>query len=157
MMIRLATTKDTAAIAALYTQLTAEMAALAPDVIKPLDQPATAYFHDYLQEPNAAIWVVEEAQQLVGFSLAVVAATSNEPEVVYHRFAYCIDLFIDATWRRHGFATALMAKAFQWGQDHDCEFLQLNVLGADTGARRFYEALGFLPQQLTLTKSLNQA
>ncbi len=156
MMIRFATTKDAPAIAALYTQLTAEMAHLAPQVIQPLAQPPVAYFRDYLEEPNAAIWVVEEAQQLVGFALVVVAETSADPEVVFHRFAFCIDLFITPAWRRHGLGKALMAQAATWGQTHDCTALQLNVLGADTAARAFYAALGFLPQQLTLTKPLQE-
>lgn len=153
-MIRRALAADTTAIATLYTQLTAEMATLAPTVIQPLVQPATSYFRDYLTEPNAALWVVEEAHQLVGFALVVVAETGADPEVVFHRFAFCIDLFITPAWRRHGFGRKLMASATTWGQAHQCEFLQLNVLGADHGARAFYAALGFSPQQLTLTKPL---
>ena len=153
-MIRPARPQDLTAVATLYTQLTAEMAMLSPTVIRPLTSASVAYFQSYLQEDNARVLVAEVDHQVVGFALVVVATTGEAPEIIPHRFAFCIDLYVASDWRRQGHARALMAAAEAWGQAHDCEFLQLNVLAEDQPARAFYAQLGFSPQQLTLTKPL---
>lgn len=153
-MIRSATPKDAAAVAALYTQLTLEMATLAPTVIRPLMTADPQYFRDYITDANADVFVSTDGSRLNGFALVVAATTGADPEVVPHRFAFCIDLFVAPSARRQGLGRQLMAQVAAWGQAHDCEFVQLNVLGADHGARDFYAELGFAPQQLTLTRSL---
>lgn len=154
MNIRLATAKDAALVARQYLQLTAEMAKLAPAVIQPAAIDQSGYFKDYIEDANADVFLAETDGELLGFLLVAAATTQADPEVVFHRFGFVIDLYVTPTARKQGIGRALLAAAADWTRAHDGEFLQLNVLGQDVGARQFYQRLGFTPASLTLTKQL---
>ncbi|WP_179394899.1 GNAT family N-acetyltransferase [Lacticaseibacillus absianus] len=151
-MIRLATLPDAAAIAALYTDLTHEMATLAPTVIRPLNAPKTGYFRDYITDDASGVWVATHADTIVGFALAVTATTGVEAEAVPHRFAYLIDIYLTPAARRQGLGHQLLVAVDAWRQANDLAFLQLNVLAANTAARQFYAAQGFTETTLTLMR-----
>ncbi|WP_125707334.1 GNAT family N-acetyltransferase [Lacticaseibacillus porcinae] len=151
MDIRIATSKDAPAVARQYLHLTAEMSQLAPQTIQPAPIDQSGYFTDYIEDANADVFLAEADGELLGFLLVVMAETQADPEVVFHRFGFVIDLYVAPTARQQGIGRALLAKATDWTRDHDGEFIQLNVLGEDTGARKFYQRLGFVPASLTLT------
>lgn len=151
MKIRPATTKDAALIARQYTQLTAEMARLAPQTIQPAPIDQTGYFKDYIEDANADVFLAEADDTVLGFLLVVMAETQADPEVVFHRFGFVIDLYVTPDARKQGIGRALLAAATDWTRDHAGEFIQLNVLGQDLGARKFYQRLGFETTSLTLT------
>lgn len=151
MSIRVATPDDASNIARSYLHLTAEMAAMAPTMIQPAPIDQTSYFKDYIQDTNADVLLAEADGQLQGFCLLVMATTQADPEVVFHRFGFVIDLYVAPAFRHQGLGRALLDAATAWTRDRNGEFLQLNVLGADHNAREFYQHLGFEPSNLTLT------
>jgi GNAT superfamily N-acetyltransferase len=134
--------------------LTVEMAALAPTVIQPRRQDNADDFYDYILDEQSTVLVATKASQVLGFALVVAATTGTEPEAVPHRFALCVDLYLLPDYRHQGHGQALMQGVDAWAAAHECEFVQLNVLAADTSARQFYHQAGFTPQQLTLTRPL---
>lgn len=154
MQIREATMADTAALAKLKHQLTQEMSALAPAVIAGNQRLDPAYFAKYIVDENGLVLVADNGAGLVGFALAVVATTQDDPSIVPHRFVYISDLFVVAQARRQGHGTALMAAVEAWAKQQAVDFVELNVLGADQAARAFYQQHGFAPQSLTLTRPL---
>ncbi|KRL45086.1 hypothetical protein FD01_GL000876 [Lacticaseibacillus manihotivorans DSM 13343 = JCM 12514] len=151
MNIRTATSKDAPAVARQYLQLTAEMAILAPQTIQPAPIDQTGYFKDYIEDANADVFLAEADGELLGFLLVVMAETRADPEVVFHRFGFVVDLYVTPNARKQGIGRALLNAATDWTRAHDGEFIQLNVVGEDTGARNFYQRLGFEPASLTLT------
>ncbi|MFD1485351.1 GNAT family N-acetyltransferase [Lacticaseibacillus baoqingensis] len=156
MLIQPATPNQAPEIAALYRQLTGEMSALAPTVIQPLHQDNAADFYDYLIDPQSDIFITTDQSRIVGFALVLAATTGVELEAVFHRFALCVDLYVQPAYRHQGRAQALLTAVDDWAKAHACEFVQLNVLAANTQAQQFYQQAGFLPQQLTLTRPVRQ-
>lgn len=155
LMIRLATHRDAPTVAALYQQLTQEMAALAPTIIQPRMLPNLNYFNQYIADAASDVLLsVDEHDQIQGFLLIVIANTGTDDEVVYHEFGFIIDLMVTPAARHAGVGQALLAAAADWSRQHDLEFLQLNVLAANLAGRDFYAKAGFTPSALTLQKPL---
>ncbi|MFT4036755.1 MAG: GNAT family N-acetyltransferase [Thermomicrobiales bacterium] len=71
-----------------------------------------------------------------------------------HARAHVEVLVVAESAEGQGVGRALLAFADQWGRDHDCREVVLNVFSTNTGAIAFYERLGFAPDHLRMSKTL---
>lgn len=71
-----------------------------------------------------------------------------------HPRAYVEILVVAEEAEGRGVGRALMAHAEQWGRDHGCHEVALDVFANNPSAIAFYERIGFAPDHLRLSKSL---
>jgi GNAT superfamily N-acetyltransferase len=80
-----------------------------------------------------------------------IAATIISPE---RRIAEVDTLVVRQDARRSGVATALMEAAGEWGRARGLKDLELKVRGFNTTALAFYQASGFEPSVVRMTRKL---
>ena len=99
---------------------------------------------------TGAVFVAEdEAGELAGF-ISVEASThfSGEAE------AYIGELVVDESWEGFGVGRMLVLQAEEWASMRGFRSLTLVTRSANTAARHFYDRLGFLEEEVRLTKLL---
>ena len=57
-----------------------------------------------------------------------------------------MDIIVTQTHRGKGFGTSLMIAAKEWAKEHNCNFINLDVLVNNPGAINLYKKLGFIPK-----------
>jgi GNAT superfamily N-acetyltransferase len=149
MQVRDATVSDAVQIEAVH-QASREAAfagRLPPDVISPLDRPARlARWRAWLADPSVATLAGLEHGMIRGFC-TLKASTEHDldPETVGEMPTLYVD---PAAWRK-GYGVdlcrALEARALEMGFQE----LVLWVLEVNSGARRFYDAVGFVHDGVT--------
>lgn len=81
---------------------------------------------------------------LIGEPAAGVALLTLRPNVWYVGPVALLDeLYVRPELRARGLGTSLLTAVEGVARDHGAEVLEINVDGADTGARRFYERHGY--------------
>lgn len=71
-----------------------------------------------------------------------------------HPRAYVEILVVAEEAEGHGVGRALMSHAEQWGREHGCLEVVLDVFANNPSAIAFYERIGFAPDHLRMSKSL---
>lgn len=111
----------------------------------------------YLQEQvsidGGLIFVAESTDQLIGFILAHF----TEIDGFYVRealrpYAEITDLFVYKDWRQQGVATALMQAVEDTARAYGYEKIRLSMHYGNKDAMKFYQALGYKIESLTLVK-----
>ncbi|MEZ4563813.1 MAG: GNAT family N-acetyltransferase [Thermomicrobiales bacterium] len=80
-----------------------------------------------------------------------------KPDLDYftdHPRAYVEILVVAEEAEGRGIGKALMSHAEQWGREHGCLEVVLDVFANNSGAIAFYERIGFAPDHLRMSKSL---
>ncbi|WP_249998101.1 GNAT family N-acetyltransferase [Actinoplanes sp. M2I2] len=70
--------------------------------------------------------------------------------------AYVGELVVSAEHEKHGIGTLLLRAAEQWARARGRRHLTLETGAANTGARAFYAARGFLEEDVRLTKAVER-
>ncbi|MBP3441994.1 MAG: GNAT family N-acetyltransferase [Clostridia bacterium] len=144
-MVRKATKNDIPAIAVLYREQFREMAKLIPDFIKEEDQ-SIEFLEETILEENSDILVYEDKGNVIGFILLQAKTRPDFPFMLPGKYCYIMDIIVTQSCRGNGFGTALMNSAKSWAKEHDCSFINLDVLVNNPDAIRLYEKLGFVPK-----------
>lgn len=144
-MVRKATKNDIPAIAVLYREQFREMAKLIPDFIKEGDQ-SIEFLEETILEENSDILVYEDKENVIGFILLQAKTRPDFPFMLPGKYCYIMDIIVTQSYRGNGFGTALMNSAKSWAKEHDCSFINLDVLVNNPDAVRLYEKLGFIPK-----------
>ena len=144
-MVRKATKNDIPAIAVLYREQFREMAKLIPDFIKEEDQ-SIEFLEETILEENSYILVYEDKGNVIGFILLQAKTRPDFPFMLPGKYCYIMDIIVTQSCRGNGFGTALMNSAKSWAKEHDCSFINLDVLVNNPDAIRLYEKLGFVPK-----------
>jgi ribosomal protein S18 acetylase RimI-like enzyme len=71
-----------------------------------------------------------------------------------HPRAYVEILVVAEEAEGRGVGRALMAHAEQWGREHGCHEVVLDVFANNPSALAFYERIGFAPDHVRMSKSL---
>lgn len=100
------------------------------------------------QEDNA-VYVAVDDGQIVG-----VVHVAERTHFTGQVDAYVGELVTAAGHERRGIARALMQAAEQWGADRGHDLITLETGSANHGARAFYAAIGFVDEDVRLTKKL---
>lgn len=144
-MVRKATNNDISAIAELYREQFREMSKLIPDFIKDGDQ-SKEFIENTITNKESDILVYESEGIVVGFILLQAKTRPDFPFMLPGKYCYIMDIIVTENHRGKGFGTALMNTAKEWAKEHDCIFINLDVLVNNPGAIKLYAKLGFIPK-----------
>lgn len=138
MNIRIATFSDISAIKTLYRVLFTDMSKLQPKYFKEGDQD-TAFLQSILEDNEADIIIAEKENQVIGFALLQAKVTPEYECLVFHKYAYLMDLVVAPKQRGGGTGTKLMNACKDWARSRNLEYLELNVLRENEAAIKLYE------------------
>lgn len=144
-MIRKATNKDITAISELYREQFREMAKLIPDFIKEGEQ-SNEFLEKTVLDENSDILVYDNEGEIVGFILLQEKTRPDFDFMLPGKFCYIMDIIVTENHRGKGFGTALMNAAKAWANEHNCSFVNLDVLVNNHSAIKLYKKLGFIPK-----------
>jgi GNAT superfamily N-acetyltransferase len=110
---------------------------LAQTVEQYLSKDTPLWWVECSREPIACLWLGNAIDQVTG-----------------DRHAHTLLLYVQLKHRRQGIGTALVSQAEQWARERGDRQIGLQVFHHNQPALRLYEALGYAPQSLWMTKSL---
>lgn len=124
--------------------------------------------HDYMQRMiddsqsmDGAIYVAEEAGELIGFIQGVIINHRSEKDAVFdathapRKDGWIGLLYVAPEQRGSGVGRALMDRMKQYFRDKNCDTLRLKVLSDNRRAVAFYEKCGFAEREVEMVKRLN--
>ncbi len=106
---------------------------------------------DNASQPDHAMYVAMADGQLVG-----LVSVTERAHFTGQVDAYVGELVTAAGMERRGIARALMAAAEAWGAGRGLPCLTLETGAANQAARSLYAALGYLPEDVRLTKDIRR-
>ena len=71
-----------------------------------------------------------------------------------HDYAYLMDLAVMPKYRGRGAGTLLLDAVQAWARANNLDYLELNVLSNNSGARRLYSRNGYEESSCTMRKKL---
>jgi len=156
---RLATVADITALRRLYRETDEFHAPAFDPTLRSAEQsaPTDDYLTGILGAANDAVWVSEEAGQLVAMLQARFEET--KPSRIYPaRRIVLVDLLVVTVHARgRGIGRQLMHLARDWAIAKGAEALELRLMSANKEAVSFYEALGMRPILQLMRMSLPKA
>ena len=99
--------------------------------------------------PDHVVYVAVDGEQVVG-----VVHAAERTHFTGQTDAYVGELITAPGQERRGIARALMQAAEQWGAARGLGYLTLETGTANHNARAFYAALGYLEEDIRLTKRI---
>lgn len=149
--VRLARLEDYEGVCALMEVLDGFHRARLPWMFQaPAEAPRSeAWFEDLLGRADSAVFVAD-AGCLVGVAVGCLRAAPELPVFVQQRWGVLDGLVVDPAWRRRGVGMLLARSVEGWAVGAGAAWVEVNVYAANPEARRFYEALGYLPLSMKL-------
>ena len=109
-----------------------------------------------LADPDGGALVAEVDGQVVGVvELLLRGFTSESGAARIPIPSVDIGLSVAPEWRSRGVGTALMRAAEDWSREHGARRVILDLAGANTGALRLYERLGYQIHGLLMDRDLS--
>lgn len=105
---------------------------------------------DLTREAGTEAFVAEER----GIPLGLLVIKPDFDYFTDHRRAYVEILVVSKDAEGQGVGRALIEFAQQWGREHGCLEVVLDVFASNASAIAFYERLGFAPDHLRMSKTL---
>lgn len=150
LLIREYTAADRDAIMALAPRLTEGVAAWRdPAAVLSAVQGWIASAAESATAPGHVVYVAVDGDRIVG-----VVAVAERTHFTGQVDAYVGELITAAGQERRGIARALMAAAEAWGAQRGLDYLTLETGAANHAARALYAALGYLDEDVRLTKEI---
>jgi ribosomal protein S18 acetylase RimI-like enzyme len=145
MVLRWATSEDFEAVCALYDQLACIHAQALPHFFRPGEAPALSRerFTALLANENAALFVAESQQAIIGMVHCYVHTTPAVSVVVPRRFVHIEDLIVSEHVRQHGVGQVLIERVHQWANEQGVTEIELDVWEFPTPALSFYQKPGY--------------
>lgn len=155
--IRRAQPSDIPALLHLLVQVNAVHADGRPDLFARTTKYGPQELEALLADKNRPVWVAiasGDPERVVGSCYAVVQDHCPDRLMQDFKTLYIDDLCVDENARGHHVGTALYEFVRDWARDEGFYNLTLNVWECNPGARRFYEAMGLVPQKTCLEQIL---
>ncbi len=114
-------------------------------------------WHEYLGPSDERLLLLAERD---GVAVAYVNACIRESSAglfTDERYGWIDDAFVTSSERKQGLGKALLRRVEEWCRERDVSELRLNVVAANEIGLRFWEAIGFRPTALTLSKPIGRA
>ncbi len=96
-----------------------------------------------LHSEDAALFVVEVDDRVVGFAEVYLRQEEEQPLVIAHRYGYLQSLMVSAPYRKLGLGEALVKVAQQWAKEQGASEMQIETWEFAAGPVPFYEHLGY--------------
>ena len=141
-MIRRAREDDWEGVRALWREVDDLHASLAPAYFRKAAR-AEAEWRELLVSGDAAVFVAEEAERLVGVVSVRVYETPPDPAMVPLRRGHVEMLVVSAAHRRRGVGALLMEEVARWARRQGAVELVLTVWAGNAAAEAFYARLGY--------------
>jgi diamine N-acetyltransferase len=143
--VRVASETDYAALGPVFTEAERFHRDALPHVFRPPPGlfPPAPLFRQWVNSPHSAVFVAEDAGDLVGF---VTLRTDSAPpgEILQPRDFAVVDLLaVRSDRRRHGIGRSLMEAAHSWAAERRLGHVSLNVWEFNQPGIAFYQALGY--------------
>ena len=142
MEIKTATLEEIPQIERLYQALFLEMSILQPKYIKPAKQDAN-FIRYTIIEDDSDILIATFENEVVGFLLIQETTTPPYSCLVEHKYAFIVDVIVEKSYQSKGIRSALLDEAKKWAAYRHLDYLELNVLTENKGAKSLYEKHGF--------------
>jgi ribosomal protein S18 acetylase RimI-like enzyme len=128
-----------------------------PWMFKEPSSPARSedHFANSLRSEDSAVFVAD-AGHLVGIATGSLRTAPALPVFIQQRWGVLDGLVVDPAWRRRGIGKLLVRAVETWAIASGAPWVELNVYEVNAEARRFYEALGYLPLSAKLHKRTTQ-
>jgi len=102
-----------------------------------------------LADELTPVFVATDASDTVlGYAFCVFRQHKEHNILTDVKTLYIDDLCVDEAFRGTGIGKALYEHVLAFARETDCYNVTLNVWACNTGALRFYEKLGLLPQKI---------
>ncbi len=156
-VLRAAKYEDYEGACALYEQLDRIHAQALPNFFHPVEGPARSpeRFAELLANENAALFVAEQQETLVGLIFGYVRLTPPVPMVVPRHFVQVDDLVVSEHVRHQGVGRLLMERIQQWAREQGVTEIELDVWEFPGSALTFYEKLGYQTTRRHMRKPLS--
>ena len=143
--IRLATMKDMDGMNRVWGEIEAQHAAALPQVFKRVTNPTRdrRYVASILADRNSAIFVAEMNERIIGLIQVMMQESPDVPYMVPRRFAKVSDLVVDNDFQHMTIGAQLMHQAEKWAINKRASSMELNVFEFNSGARSFYQSIGY--------------
>lgn len=143
MEIRQAQTRDLPGIQNLLLQVGQVHHGIRPDIFRSGALKYTSsQLQDLLLDPARPIFVATEGDTMLGYAFCVHRDYDGSGVSTCRREIYVDDLCVDEKHRGQGVATALFRHVTDYARHRGCAFVTLNVWCGNSGAEKFYEAMG---------------
>lgn len=151
--IKTAGKEEIGGICQVYRTLYEAMANLQPEYCAP-GQPDRDFLLRRMESGDSEIFVAREGQAVVGFAMVQRQRVPPLDCLVKHDYAYLMDLAVMPKYRGRGAGTLLLDAVQAWARANNLDYLELNVLSNNSGARRLYSRNGYEESSCTMRKKL---
>jgi diamine N-acetyltransferase len=118
----------------------------------PETQPRSrSYFEQLLIAGDSSI-LVADAGGVVGVAIVLIRSAPQFPVFIPQRWGVLDAVVVSPSCRRRGVGRQLALAAETWATAQGAAWVELGVYEFNSDARRFYEALGYLPVSSKLRK-----
>lgn len=116
-----------------------------------LDRDAEEYFREAIENDNPHIRIAKLQRQTVGFvtyekSSPVPGIATSGSKVAHH--VEVVDLFVEEPARNKNVGQQLMTAAIDFAKQQGIKSVVVEVSSHNPAAQRFYERMGFAPEQV---------
>jgi ribosomal protein S18 acetylase RimI-like enzyme len=155
-MLRAATHEDYDAVCMLYAEVANFHAQALPQIFRPIEGPARSreFFERMIANENAAIFVAEQRDMLIGMIRSEVRTAPDVALFVPRHYVVIDDLIVGERFRHQGIGQALVERVHLWTRDKGLAEVELGVWEFNTSARMLYEKLGYQTTRRTMGKSV---
>ena len=158
-LIRPAILADYAPLCALWEALDEHHRRVRPDLFRAPEGPRRelAWVQSLIDNPDSDILVAQCAPARLSGLAVVQLETPEEIRFRIQRpFVQVDNLVVAAADRRRGIGAALIRACADWSRARGIEVVELKMLEFNQGARRFYEAMGFVTARRWMSLELDR-
>ena len=158
-VLRVATYKDFEGVSGLYDQLDDVHIQALPHFFRPVEGHARSreWFAEILADEDAAIFVAEQQETIIGMVHCYVDMTPSISIVMPRRFVHIEDLVVSQNIRQQGIGKMLTEHVHRWAFEQGIREIELDVWEFPASALTFYEKLGYETTRRRMIKRLTDS
>ncbi|MCE8032779.1 GNAT family N-acetyltransferase [Billgrantia tianxiuensis] len=123
--------------------------------LAPGDEIIEGYFQELMakvESTSGAVFVAEDGSELVGYVCLWGYVSPDDPDERPDPFSFMAELFVRPESRHLGVGRLLVEQAERYAAQCGTYKVELKVLARNEQAIRFYEALGYEPRVVVMSK-----
>lgn len=109
---------------------------------------------ELIDDDGRPVFVADEGGKVLGYAFCVFKQYVNDNILTDIKTLYIDDLCVDEACRGQHIGRSLYEFVLAFAKEQGCYNVTLNVWECNTGAKRFYEKCGLVPQKTGMEKIL---